>query len=109
MKPILLLSALLCATLASRSQTPNTVIHCFISNARVDFHHLDKLLPASITDTLLVDPHKNFKINDGNMVCLWLEQHGWRLTAIDEDASGNGTVSTRSTYILTKEIYLDEA
>ena len=110
MKNILLLSVLVCAALGSYSQAPNTVVNCWIANGRVNYGHLTELLPDSIKATLLVDPHKEFHMRDGNVILLWLEQRGWKLMATDNSASGTGgIVYSSSSYIMSKEIYLDEA
>jgi hypothetical protein len=109
MKPLVFLSALILIGLASFGQTPKTVVNCWISNGKVNYGHLAELLPDSAKSGLLVDLRKEFNFRDGNIILLWLEQHGWKLTGIDvEGMSANGNISTASTYILAKEIYLDD-
>lgn len=109
MKPLLLISAMLFTGLASFAQTPNTVVNCWISNGKINYGHLPDLLPDSIKSSLLVDPGRQFHLKDGNNILLWLEQQGWHLLAVDVEAFGsNGSVESRSTYILSKEIYLDD-
>ncbi|GGA84752.1 hypothetical protein [Puia dinghuensis] len=110
MRNTLLILVLVGATLTSHSQTPNTVINCWIDNGGVNYGHLAELLPDSITANLLVNPRKKFHMRDGNVILLWLEQQGWKLLAVDVSASGSGgNVFSRSNYILSKEIYLDDA
>ena len=109
MKPILFLSVLLCVLQVSHAQAPNTVINCYIERGRVNYGHLDVLLPDSLKITLLVDLRKKFNMRDGNNLLLWLEQQGWRLVGVDVSAGGsNGNVSSSSTYILSKDIYLND-
>lgn len=110
MRSILLMSVLVCAALVSYSQAPKIVVNCWIINSRVNYGHLAELLPDSIKANLLIDPREKFKMRDGNLILLWLEQQGWKLTAIDNSTTGNGgLVSSNSAYILSKEIYLDDA
>ena len=110
MKPILLIAGLLCVTLISNAQSPNTVINCWISNGRVNYGNLAELLPDSIATNLLVDPRKKFNMRNFNKILLWLEQRGWKLMTVDISVSGfNGTAGSSSTYIMSKDIYLDDA
>ena len=110
MKNLFLLFMLLCVTLVSYSQRPNTVINCYIRSGRVIYGHLSELLPDSIQANLLIDPREKFKMKDGNNILLWLEQQGWRLIGIDVAGAGvNGNVDLSSTYVMSKEIYLDDA
>ena len=96
--------------MVSYSQRPNTVINCYIRNGRVIYGHLAQLLPDSIQANLLIDPHDKFKMKDGNNILLWLEQQGWRLIGIDVAGAGvNGNADLSSTYVMSKEIYLDDA
>jgi len=110
MRSILLTSILAFAALVSYSQTPKTIVNCWIANGHVNYGHLAELLPDSIKATLLVDPGKKFNMRDGNNILLWLEQRGWKFMGVDNTATGTGgIVSSRSTYILSKELYLDDA
>ena len=109
MRNLFLLSILVCVTMVSYCQRPNTVINCYIRDGRVNYGHLAQLLPDSIQANLLIDPREKFKMKDGNNILLWLEQQGWRLMGIDISGSGsNGNAFLSSTYILSKEIYLDD-
>ena len=110
MRSILVMFVLAFATLISRSQVPKTVINCYIRDGRVNYGHLAELLPDSIQANLLIDPREKFKMKDGNNILLWLEQQGWTLIGIDITGSGaNGNAFLSSTYILSKQIYLDDA
>ena len=98
------------ATLVSYSQEPKTVVNCYIRDGKVNYGRLAELLPDSSQASLLVDPREKFKMKDGNNILLWLEQQGWKLIAIDITGSGaNGNAFLSSTYILSKQIYLDDA
>ena len=98
------------ATLISHSQEPKTVINCYIRDGKVNYGRLAELLPDTIQANLLIDPREKFKMKDGNNILLWLEQQGWKLIGIDITGSGaNGNAFPSSTYILSKEIYLDDA
>jgi hypothetical protein len=98
------------ATLISHSQEPKTVINCYIRDGKVNYGHLAELLPNSIQANLLIDPREKFKMKDGNNILLWLEQQGWTLIGIDITGSGaNGNAFLSSTYILSKQIYLDDS
>ena len=55
-----------------------------------------------MTANLLVDVHKKLNTYDETLVLLWLEQQGWKLSAGDSKG-------VFSSYILSKEIDLDEA
>jgi len=110
MKPILLIAVLGCLTLPGSAQTPKTVVNCWIQNGKVNYGHLAQLLPDSVSTTLLVDVGKKLNTKDGNLILLWLEQQGWRLAAVDAEASGSsGNVSTYTAYLLSKEIDLDDS
>jgi hypothetical protein len=106
MKTLLLIPVLACLALAAAAQTaaqpPKTVVNCYESNGHVDYGHLVQLLPDSVTATLLVDVHKKLNTYDETLVLLWLEQQGWKLSAVDS----KGAVSS---YILSKEINLDDS
>lgn len=110
MRSLLLLFVLVFVTLVSYSQTPRTVINCYIRNGRVNYGHLVKLLPDSIQAKVLIDPRDKFKMKDGNDILLWLEQQGWRLVGVDLAGSGaNGNENLSSTYVLSREIDLGDA
>jgi hypothetical protein len=110
MKTLFLLFILVCVAMVSYSQRPNTVINCYIRDGRVNYAHLAQLLPDSIQANLLIDPREKFKMKDGNNILLWLEQQGWRLMGVDVTGSGvNGNADLSSTYVMSKEIYLDDA
>lgn len=102
MKTLLLIPILACLTMAAVAQTPKTIVNCYESNGHVDYGHLAKLLPDSVTANLLVDVHKKLNTYDETLVLLWLEQQGWKLSTVDS----KGAVSS---YILSKEIDLDDA
>jgi hypothetical protein len=104
MKPLLLISVLACLALTAAAQTPKTVVNCWISTGRVNYGHLSELLPDSISSTLLIDVHKKLNTSDGNLILLWLEQHGWKLLAVDPH-----TGALPSDLILSKELDLDDA
>src|SRR5258707_1486293 len=109
MRSILLLSVLVGAALVSYSQAPRTIVNCSITNGHVNYGHLADLLPDSIKANLVIDPRKNFNMRDGNNILLWLEQKGWKLMAVDNPTNGiGGNVSSSSTYILSKELDLDD-
>ena len=110
MRFILVMFVLVFATLVSYSQEPKTVVNCYIRDGKVNYGRLAELLPDSSQASLLVDPREKFKMKDGNNILLWLEQQGWKLIAIDITGSGaNGNAFLSSTYILSKQIYLDDA
>jgi len=110
MRSILIMFVLVFATLTSQAQEPQTVINCYIRDGRVNYGRLAELLPDSIQANLLIDPREKFKMKDGNNILLWLEQRGWKLIGIDITGSGaNGNAFLSSTYILSKNIYLDDA
>ena len=110
MRFILVMFLLVFATLVSYSQEPKTVVNCYIRDGKVNYGRLAELLPDSSQASLLVDPREKFKMKDGNNILLWLEQQGWKLIAIDITGSGaNGNAFLSSTYILSKQIYLDDA
>jgi hypothetical protein len=110
MRSILVMFVLVFATLTSHSQELQTVINCYIRDGKVNYGHLAELLPDSIQAKLLIDPREKFKMKDGNNILLWLEQKGWKLIGIDITGSGaNGNAFLSSTYILSKNIYLDDA
>ena len=110
MRSILVMFVLVFATLVSYSQEPKTVVNCYIRDGKVNYGRLAELLPDSSQASLLVDPREKFKMKDGNNILLWLEQQGWKLIAIDITGSGaNGNAFLSSTYILSKQIYLDDA
>ena len=110
MRSLFLLSILVCASMVSYCQLSNTVINCYVRDGRVNYGHLAKLLPDSIQANLLIDPREKFKMKDGNNILLWLEQQGWRLIGIDVAGAGvNGNADLSSTYVMSKEIYLDDA
>ncbi len=103
------MSVLVGAALVSYSQAPRTIVNCSITNGHVNYGHLADLLPDSIKANLLIDPRKNFNMRDGNNILLWLEQKGWKLMAVDNPTNGiGGNVSSSSTYILSKELDLDD-
>jgi hypothetical protein len=83
MKPVFLLSILVTLGLSSYSQTPMTIVNCYIRDGRVNYGHLAELLPDSIKTDLLVDPRAVFNLRDGNNILLWLEQPGWKLDGVD--------------------------
>ncbi len=104
------MSVLVGAALVSYSQAPRTIVNCSITNGHVNYGHLADLLPDSIKANLLIDPRKNFNMRDGNNILLWLEQKGWKLMAVDNPTNGiGGNVSSSSTYILSKELDLDDS
>ena len=110
MRSILIMFVLVFATLTSQAQGPKTVINCYIRDGRVNYGRLAELLPDSIQANLLIDPREKFKMKDGNNILLWLEQRGWKLIGIDITGSGaNGNAFLSSTYILSKQIYLDDS
>ena len=110
MRSILVMLMLAFATQVCHAQEPKTVINCYIRDGKVNFGHLAELLPDSVQANLLTDPREKFKMKDGNNILLWLEQQGWKLIGIDITGSGaNGNAFLSSTYILSKEIYLDDA
>jgi hypothetical protein len=110
MRSILVMFVLVFATLIAHAQVPKTVINCYIRDGKVNYGRLAELLPDSIQANLLIDPREKFKMKEGNNILLWLEQQGWKLVGIDITGSGaNGNAFLSSTYILSKNIYLDEA
>jgi hypothetical protein len=110
MKAILLVSVLACLTLASYSQARKIVVNCWIIDGRVNYGHLGALLPDSIKANLLVDPRQRFNLRDVGDILLWLEQQGWKLMAVDAGTNGiKGNIYPNSIYILSKDIYLDDA
>jgi hypothetical protein len=102
MKTFFLISALACLTLSAVAQTPKTVVNCYVTGGRVDYGHLAQLLPDSIKTTLLVDVHKLLNTYYNDLVLLWLQNHGWKLSV------GNPNPSDPY-YVLTKEIDLDDS
>jgi hypothetical protein len=110
MRALFFVPILFLASLVTYSQEPKTIINCWIANGRVNYGHLGELLPESVKNDILVDPRKDFNMRDGNIILLWLEQRGWKLSAVDNTTSGfNGNTSSTTTYVLSKEIYLDDA
>ena len=109
MRAIFLMSLLVCMTLVSHSQTPKIVVNCWINNGRVLYGPLQELLPDSIKANLLVDPRQKFNLRECNNVLLWLEQRGWKLVAVDAGNGSFGNIPGNSIYILSKDIYLDDA
>jgi hypothetical protein len=106
MKSIALSLALVTVALTSHAQTPKTVINCWITYGQVSFGPLAKLLPDSIRDSILVDPHKKFGMKDPEALVLWFEQHGWKLAGV---GSPSALGINANAYVLSKEIDLDEA
>jgi hypothetical protein len=101
MKCLLVLSVLVFVTLVSYGQTPNTVINCYVTNGRVDYGNLAKLLPDSMQTSLLIDPRKKFNMKDASNVVLWFEMQGWKIVGV-------AATSVYTTIWLTKGIYLDD-
>jgi hypothetical protein len=109
MKAILITATLVLFNLIPFAQTPKTIVNCWITDGNVNYGPLDQVLPDSIKSRLLVDPRKEFNLKDGNNILLWMEQQGWRLVGVDVSTSGGGNgIASRSTYILAREIFLDD-
>jgi len=114
MKAILLSTALALASPASFGQAQKTTIYCSVNlsviiGKRVDYGNLDKLLPDSIKPAIIVYPEKGVRLRGWNDLALWMSLHGWNLAAWDAEASGNGFVTSQSSLIFSRDIYLDEA
>ncbi|MHB8208197.1 hypothetical protein [Mucilaginibacter sp.] len=107
----LLLALLFCTgVFALSAHAQKITVYCTISsNGKVDYGDLKKLLPDSINNKLLVDPKTLYGIKKVNHVILLMSTYGWKLASVVTDVSGgSGTfTSASSSYILSKEIYLD--
>jgi len=113
MKTILLGATLTLISLASFAQAKKTTIYCSVNlsvmgNKRVDYGNLEKLLPDSIKSKVLVYPSKDVRLRNWNDLLLWMSLHGWTLATMETDVNGTGFVSSQTSLILGRDIYLDE-
>ncbi|MBS1601747.1 MAG: hypothetical protein JST42_03695 [Bacteroidetes bacterium] len=115
MRMILLGAILILISLASFAQGQSTTIYCSVNlsvlgGKRFEYGNLDKLLPDSVKAAVLVYPAKDMRLRNWNDLALWMSLHGWKLASWDAEALGfTGSVSTQSSLIFSRDIYLDEA
>jgi hypothetical protein len=109
--PILLCLFLSVATLA---QTEKVSIFCKLTdNGKVDYGSLPGLLPLVISDgardSLLIDPRRQYHLNNFVDALLLMNLSGWKLVSTDRDISGSaGSIYSSTSCLLTRDIYLDE-
>ncbi|HEY4147491.1 MAG TPA: hypothetical protein VGM41_01115 [Chitinophagaceae bacterium] len=109
--PILLLLAL---SFSSIAQTQKIAVFCrLFDNGKADYGNLVALLPLVVTDSvknsLLVDPRKDYHMNNLSDAYMLMTMNGWKLVAPNVDINGyGGGVSSGTYFLLTKDIYTDD-
>lgn len=75
-----------------------------------DYGHLDQLLPDSLKASTLIHPKNEFHLRTTDEVLLWMLNHGWKLVTTETETGGGvGQVFSVTVYVLTREIWLDQA
>jgi len=111
MKKLLFIWLLSISTFVVFAQAHKKVtVYCTINwNGKIDYGDLQKLLPDSLNSKLLVDPKTLYGIKKQKHVILLMNTLGWKLASIVTDVTGGGNISSSSDYLMSKEIYLDQA
>jgi hypothetical protein len=103
MKALSITLLMVALSVCSFAQTKKTTIFCDVtSDGKVFYYDLNKILPDSLSATLLVDPKKDHKFKNDMNVLMWMSLHGWNLRSIL--SNDRNYVH----YLLSRDIELDD-